>query len=120
MALKIQLMLESLRLDGAEILVVSPTPTWPLDYGNRKRIFSICSTLKERGAIIHFLHYPSEGEWREHYPKHATQVMQRQWDYYYKAAPSRPLHVSAKDDNHEIDEWWDYALEKEIKWKVVD
>lgn len=113
---KILVMLNGLRLDGAEILVVSPTPTWPLDYGNRKRIFSICDALKKRGAIIHFLHYPSEGEWRDHYPKHATQVMQGQWDYYYKAAPSRPLHAESEHDDHSIDEWWDYALEKEIKW----
>lgn len=109
-------MLNGQRLDGAEILIVSPTPTWPLDYGNRKRIFSVCDLLKERGAIIHFLHYPSEGEWRGHYPKYAMQVMQQQWDYCYMAPPSRPLHTESEHNNHWIDEWWDSALEKEIKW----
>lgn len=109
-------MLNNLRLDGAEILVVSPTPTWPLDYGNRKRIFSVCSALKDRGAIIHFLHYPSEGDWRGHYPKNAMQVMQEQWDYCYKVTPSVPLHMKAKGDSHLIDEWWDEAIENEIKW----
>ncbi|MDD2781547.1 glycosyltransferase [Sulfuricurvum sp.] len=109
-------MIDGLKLNGAEILVVSPTPTWPLDYGNRKRIFSVCNALKKRGAVIHFLHYPSEGEWRGHYPKQAERMMMEQWNYYYKAAPSRPLHTSPENDDHRIDEWWDNALEKEIKW----
>ena len=106
----------TLRLDGAEILVVSPTPTWPLDHGNRKRVFSVCDALKQRGAIIHFVYYPSEGDWRNQYPKKALQVMHEQWDYVYKVTPSVPLHVSAKGDNHTIDEWWDEALERELNW----
>ena len=116
MGWKTLVMLDSLKLDGAEILVVSPTPTWPLDHGNRKRIFSVCNALKKRGAIIHFLHYPSEGDWRGKYPKRAMDVMQEQWDYCYKVTPSLHLHMSAKGDNHLIDEWWDEAIENELKW----
>lgn len=111
-------MLERQRLDGAEILVVSPTPTWPLDHGNRKRIYSVCQSLKARGAIIHFLYYPSEGDWRQAYPKKAQREMQAQWDYYYRVIPSVALHISAEGDSHTIDEWWDEALENEIKWLV--
>lgn len=109
-------MLERQRLDGAEILVVSPTPTWPLDHGNRKRIHSVCQSLQARGAIIHFLYYPSEGDWRRHFPKHAEKKMQAQWEYYYRVTPSIALHMSAKGDSHTIDEWWDDAVEDEVKW----
>ena len=109
-------MLKNLKIDGAEILVLSPTPTWLLDHGNRKRVFSVCDALKKRGAVIHFVYYPSEGDWRDKYPKKALQVMQEQWDYVYKVTPSVPLHVSAKGDSHTIDEWWDEAIEREITW----
>lgn len=112
-------MRETKRLDGAEILVVSPTPTWPLDHGNRKRIHSVCNALKDRGAVIHFLYYPSEGDWRGTYPKNALQAMQRQWDYVYKVTPSIALHTSAKGDSHLIDEWWDEAVENEVKWLMA-
>ena len=49
-------------------LVLAPTPTWPLDYGNRKRIFMVCNELKERGYEIHYVHYASEGDWRNNMP----------------------------------------------------
>ncbi len=111
-------MLESIRLDGAELLIVSPTSTWPLDHGNRKRIFSVCNMLKARGAIIHFLFYPSESNWHRHYPKNAEKVMQEQWDYFYKVTPSIPLYMNAKGNGHLIDEWWDMSIENEVKWLI--
>ena len=111
-------MLESIRLDGAELLIVSPTSTWPLDHGNRKRIFSVCDTLKARGAIIHFLFYPSESNWHRRYPKNSEKVMQEQWDYFYKVTPSIPLYMNAKGNSHLIDEWWDRAIENEVKWLI--
>lgn len=107
---------ENFRLDGAELLVVSPTPTWPLDHGNRKRIHAVCRALKDRGAVIHFLYYPSEGDWRLQYPKEAERKMRQQWDYYYRITPSVPLHMSAKGDSHTIDEWWDDAIGNELEW----
>jgi hypothetical protein len=109
-------MLPEQRLDGSDILILSPTPTWPLDYGNRKRIFSVCKNLKDRGARIHFLHYPSEGEWRHNYPKSAADIMTKQWHFSYLSPPTRYLHESAKGSDHEIDEWWDTGIEKFIGW----
>ena len=35
---------------GADILVLSPTPTAPTDQGNRKRIYAVCRELQRRGA----------------------------------------------------------------------
>ena len=56
-------------INDLDVLVLSPTPTYPLDYGNRKRIHSVCSALRERGASIHFLYYPREREWRAGTPQ---------------------------------------------------
>lgn len=53
---------------NATVIVVSPAPTHPKDYGNRKRIFRICKILKEVGAKIHFVHYASESDWRNRVP----------------------------------------------------
>lgn len=109
-------MLPLQRLDGSDILILSPTPTWPLDYGNRKRIFSVCNNLKQRGARIHFLHYPSEGEWRHKYPKAAAEVMAKQWHHSYMLPPTRGLHENALDENHKIDEWWDEGIGSYVRW----
>ena len=37
-------------LNGVDVLVLSPTPTHPLDFGNRKRIHESCRQFKERGG----------------------------------------------------------------------
>lgn len=104
------------RLDGYDILVLSPTPTWPLDFGNRKRIYEVCNRFKQRGARIHFVHYASEGDWRGAHPREATLRMQEQWDYNYTIAPSIDLHNEAQGEDHTIDEWWDPVLDSQLRW----
>lgn len=101
---------------GLEILVVTPTPTHPQDYGNRKRIFEICSELKKQGANIHLVHYASEHDWRTQRPKSAERDMNAAWASYQLIAPSRPLHEAARGLDHEIDEWADPALSGYIRW----
>ncbi|SEG20046.1 glycosyltransferase [Jhaorihella thermophila] len=98
------------------VLVVSPTPTHPQDYGNRKRIFRICRMLQDAGARIHFVHYASEAEWRRKLPIHAQAAMQKTWDAYYLVAPGRDLHCAPEGTHHLIDEWWDPQLEKTLQW----
>ena len=101
---------------GARVLVLSPTPTHPQDYGNRKRIFQVCSRLKERGARIVFLHYPSEAEWRQQIPVRAEADMTKAWDRYYMIPPTRGVHADPKGDHHTIDEWWDDAIGGFLQW----
>ncbi|MGL5938806.1 MAG: glycosyltransferase [Waterburya sp.] len=101
-------------LDGVDILVLSPTPTYPLDYGNRKRIFYVCRQLKDRGAKIHFLHYP--GEWRSKTPYDAMHIMAQQWDSFHLVSPTRYLHQAAQGEDHTIDEWWDYSIGDYLKY----
>lgn len=96
-------------------LVLSPTPTWPLNYGNRKRVYSICKRLQDSGFSIHFVHYASEGDWRESVPDVAADQMAEQWHRVDHVFPSVPLHTDPESDVHLIDEWWDPALENHLK-----
>ena len=96
-------------------LVVAPTPTWPLNYGNRKRIYSVCSKLQSLGFEIHYVHYASEGDWRDYTPVETRKKMDEQWELVDHVWPSKPLHDWPKEgDDHRIDEWWDWALENHL------
>ncbi len=100
-----------------DILVLSPTPTYPLDQGNRRRIYAYCMFLKERGARIHFVYYPFEW-WFKLELKNHIEEMKRQWDYFYLLPVSQPVQPPPKNGNyHHIDEWWDAtAIEPMLKW----
>lgn len=109
-----RLLLNNCSLEGFDILVLSPTPTYPIDKGNRKRIYSVCQQLKEKGAKIHFLYYPQD--WVSHLPTDALQEMGKQWDSVHLAPSTRPLQTRAKENDHTIDEWWDDAIGDYLKW----
>jgi glycosyltransferase involved in cell wall biosynthesis len=101
---------------GLEVLVVSPTPTHPQDHGNRKRIFEVCKALQRRGAKVHFLHYPGEHDWRHDRPARREAAMMKEWDSYQLVAPTRPLHSSAAQVDHAIDEWADPSVSQYLAW----
>lgn len=98
------------------VLVLSPTPTHPQDYGNRKRVFRVCTRLSSEGARITFVHYPAEAEWRNSYPCSAALAMSRTWHQFFTVAPCRDLHPFAKGDHHTIDEWWDDSIGSFLRW----
>ncbi|MGF7206203.1 hypothetical protein GGE65_000764 [Skermanella aerolata] len=98
------------------ILVLSPTPTWPLDHGNRKRVYSVCKALQNNGADIDFLYYPAEHDWRRNIPIGALEKMRQQWGAVFVVPPTRPLHTGAKGLDHTIDEWWDPAIGSYLDW----
>ncbi len=102
-------------LNGADILVLSPTPTWPTDQGNRKRIYAVCSELKRRGARIHFVFFPQEW-WFLHVPQDLVRTMTAQWDSFHLVPPSRPLYQRPAAEDYHIDEWWDDAIGDYLQW----
>jgi len=102
-------------LHGRDVLVLSPTPTWPLDAGNRKRVHRICSDLKARGARIHFVYYPFEWSFTC-VPQQHVDVMASQWDTFHLLPVSRPLQSAPAGSHHTIDEWWDPVIEPMLKW----
>jgi hypothetical protein len=98
------------------VLVLAPTPTQPLDFGNRRRINAVCRDLQQRGAEIHYVHYPAEGDWRRNPPIPMLRAMQAQWEALYTVPVSRSLHEAPRDTHHGIDEWWDPAIGTMLTW----
>ncbi len=101
-----------------DVVIVSPTPTWPLDFGNRKRIFQVANQLKAAGCRIHFILYALEQEWRTNsvFPEEEYRKLQEQWDFVHIVASTVGYHKSPDGDDHDLDEWWDPALEKFLWW----
>ena len=100
----------------SDIVVLSPTPSHPHDFGNRKRIYQVCAGLKQRGARISFIHYPLEMDWRTRCPAEPLAQMRKEWHDVHVVAPSVPIHPSARGEDHALDEWWDPALESFLRW----
>jgi Glycosyl transferases group 1 len=101
---------------GARVAVLSPTPTHPQDFGNRKRIFRICRRYVEEGARLTFIHYPVELEWREQVPFRAQREMNAAWHRSFTIAPTRRPHEDPAGTYHSIDEWWDGAIGDFLTW----
>lgn len=91
-------------------LIVSPIRTWPLDQGNRTRIMTIGTMLKERGYTVHFLLSALEGGLNQH--EHAT--MLQQWDL-LRIVPYTYKRVQAYADAWGGDDWYDPAVDKAIR-----
>lgn len=101
---------------GKRILVLSPTPTHPQDYGNRKRIYQIYKQISDSGGQISFAHYPSEAEWRDAIPRQADRAMAAAWSEYFTIPPTRAYHMPPQGDIHGIDEWWDDSIGDFLQW----
>ena len=101
---------------GQRILVLSPTPTHPQDYGNRKRIYEIYKRISDSGGQISFAHYPSEAEWRNTVPRRADRDMAAAWSEYFTIPPTRAYHTPPIGDIHGIDEWWDDSIGDFLRW----
>jgi hypothetical protein len=101
---------------GRKVLVLSPTPTCPLDYGNRRRIYFLCRRIRQLGGEIHFLHYPTEEEWSRSVPLADQRRMIAEWDAYYVAPVTRRLYAPPAGADHAIDEWWDPSLGDMLSW----
>src|ERR1700754_3756426 len=101
---------------GARVAVLSPTPTHPQDFGNRKRIYRVCSRYKEEGAQVTFIHYPAELEWRGRLPLRPQREMSDCWSQHFTVPPTRTLHDDPRGRHHTIDEWWDHAIGDFLTW----
>ncbi len=103
-----QIEAKPIQVENRDVLVLSPTPTYPLDAGNRRRIFAYCDAIKSRGYRIHFLYYGFEWDHLPEVPTIAMRKMSQQWEGFYFAPPTRPIQSLPKNKKfHTIDEWWD-------------
>ena len=101
---------------GLDVLVLAPTPTWPLDAGNRNRIYHVNAALQRLGARITFVHYAVEGDWRTGVPPGAIRAMQEQWEICHTVPPTCAPHPGAQGEDHGIDEWWDPGIGHMLAW----
>ena len=99
----------------ADILVLSPTPTAPIDQGNRRRIHAVCHSLQRRGARIHFVYYPAEWSF-SFVPPDLVDRMRSQWDSFHLLHTTRPHHPPSIGADHTIDEWWDPCIGAHLQW----
>lgn len=100
---------------GADILVLSPTPTAPTDQGNRKRIHAVCRELQRRGARIHFVFYPQEW-WFDFLPDDLVREMARQWDSFHLLPATRHTYTKPQGADYLVDEWWDDSIGDYLQW----
>lgn len=101
---------------NTDVLILSPAPVVPLDYGNRLRIHRVCQRLKARGARLHFVLYPAEADWRLRLPVSAFKAHQTLFETFHLVPPTRPLHPGAEGAHHRLDEWWDPAIGSYLDW----
>lgn len=102
--------------NGLDVLVLAPTPTHPINAGNRRRIFFVNDALQRLGARITFMHYPAEGDWRRRVRTESIRAMSNQWYAAHTVPITRNLHESATGEDHTIDEWWDEAIGDMLSW----
>ena len=102
---------------GLRVLVLTPTPTWPINLGNRNRIFHINRALQKAGAVVEVLHYPGDDAGSDSVSPEMMRHMAAQWDGYFIAPVTRPLHTPPRfSADHQIDEWWDPAIGDVLTW----
>jgi glycosyltransferase involved in cell wall biosynthesis len=103
------------RLPSRSALVLSTTPPYPRDYGNRNRVFQTTSFLQSLGFEISFILYPLDSDWQRDIPPYYS-ALAAQFAYFSVVPNSRPLHQLAADGHHALDEWWDETLALQLTW----
>lgn len=99
-----------------KILVLSPTPFAPANFGNRVRVKRVIDAFIERGHAVDFLYYPGESDWRQSIPSQSYRAMVNYVDNFFISPVTRPLHSSSLAKDHLIDEWWDESIGAYISW----
>jgi glycosyltransferase involved in cell wall biosynthesis len=96
-------------------LILSTTPPYPRDYGNRNRVFQTLEFLKSCGYSLSFILYPLDEDWSRAIPDY-YRILVEQFDYFAVIPNSKPLHRNAIGRHHGIDEWWDENIARHLEW----
>ena len=99
-----------------DILVFSPTPTFPTDQGNRLRVANLTQALQDRGATIHFAYFPRE--WGGRFSREEYLNMSRQWEFFDTVIPSKPFVYQTSEAHFRIDDWWDDSIGRFVNYKT--
>ncbi|MEM8628263.1 MAG: hypothetical protein AAGF32_10045, partial [Pseudomonadota bacterium] len=82
------------------VAVLTPTPTHPKDYGNRKRLFHFCDSLRRRGADVSLILYPLEADWAWRFPREHLHAMRDEWTNVDVVIRSGPIHPPPAETDH--------------------
>jgi len=96
-------------------LVLSTTPPFPRDYGNRNRVHQTVDFLERLGYSVSFLLYPFDEEWVAGVPDYYRELVRR-FDYFAVIPNQIRLHALAAGTHHAIDEWWDENIARHLEW----
>ena len=75
-------------------LVLSTTPPFPRDYGNRNRVFQFLKFLRENGYKITFVLYPFDEDWSKSIPPSYKDLVEY-FEYFCIVPNTRELHQRA-------------------------
>jgi glycosyltransferase involved in cell wall biosynthesis len=100
-------------------LVLSPTPSHPADHGHRNRVRQTTGLLARAGYAIDFVLYPIDDDWQTAVPP-GLEAMQASWGrrggLVTVVPPGRVLHAPPAGVHHELDEWWDPAIDSHLQF----
>ena len=96
-------------------LVLTTTPPFPRDYGNRNRVFQLIERLKGLGYRISLVLYPFDEEWERSVPNYYRKLVE-EFEYFCVVPATRKLHQAAAGRHHTIDEWWDLNIGTTLEW----
>jgi hypothetical protein len=97
------------------VLILSTTPPFPRDYGNRNRVYQTVSFFRRMGFAVSFLLYPIDRDWADAVPDYHRELLDS-FDYFATIPNSRPLHQIARGYHHAIDDWWDPTIAQHLEW----
>ena len=105
-------------LFSRRILVVSPTPTYPLDFGNRNRIYEMTKRFQNAGAKVDFLYSPME--WNTSFIDfEGYRQMVDQWDQVFLVPSEGKYYTKPQGNHYSIDEWWEAPLHQMLEWLLL-
>lgn len=103
------------------ILVISSTPTHPLNQGNRIRLFNLLNNIKDMGYAIFFLYVnrdrtaiePLKNIWGDDFIAIPYKPQQRP---FHKKIKKRILRFADKNAKYvfDVDEWYNYTINEHI------
>lgn len=99
-----------------KILILSPTPFEPTNFGNRVRIKRVIEAFLERGFSVDFLYYPGESDWRQDIPSVSYRKMINTVDKFFISPVTRALQTGSINQDHMVDEWWDDSIGGYLTW----
>jgi len=101
------------------VLVISPAPVFPTSAGNRRRILTVCETLRARGYEVDFALFGHEDEIYRAFGHHAPTDMKRMAEFFrnvFYIEPEDEIRIRTKSHAFLLDDWYSPQLDLFVDW----